>query len=146
MAIGLLSPHNVIHHRWKFVVRVADWTNDIFSQSNFVANLCTFWNKRLMFSTPSLDSTVHDRWNAAEGVLKWTWSCWLQVVFLMCEAAFCFYVYLLFRGTKFSGFLEGSVRLKATLRWFQFEINWETLNTVLYKVMYNCEKSFSWKK
>jgi len=25
-----------IHHQWNFVVRVADWTNDIFSQWNFV--------------------------------------------------------------------------------------------------------------
>ena len=75
----------------KFLVRVADWTNDIFYQSNFVPNLCTFWKKIFMFSPPSLDSTVHDRWNAAEGVLKWTWSCWLQVILLMCVAVFCFF-------------------------------------------------------
>lgn len=96
MAVGWRPSQNVIHHRWKFIVRVADWTNDILSRVKFCSKSLYLLKKKYLSSPPSLDSTVHDRWNAAEGVLKWTWSCWLQVVLLMCEAVFCFCLYLLF--------------------------------------------------
>ena len=56
-------------------------------------------------------------------------------VLFLCVFAFFFYLIL---------WVSGRIsEIKSTSRWFQLEINWETLNTVLYKVMYNCEKSFS---